>query len=124
MTRMTASSAGDLGVIVRLGIVTCLTCATRRSSWRLGTRVGDILQPLSALKRGAEMVHWLPPPRARIGLIIPSSNRLTELHFNRYAPEGVHAHVTRLRMTGAFHVPVLELLPKITEAAMVLSDTR
>ena len=70
------------------------------------------------------MVDWLPPARARIGLIIPSSNRLTELHFHRYAPDGVHAHVTRLRMTGAHHVPVLQLLPKITEAAEVLSDTR
>ena len=70
------------------------------------------------------MVDWVPPARARIGLIIPSSNRLTELHFNRYAPEGVFTHVTRLRMTGAYHVPVLELLPRITEAAEVLSDTR
>ena len=38
--------------------------------------------------------------QARIGLIIPSSNRLTEPQFNRYAPSGVDTHVTRLRMTG------------------------
>ena len=60
--------------------------------------------------------------RARIGLIIPSSNRLTEPHFNRYAPEGVQVNVTRLRMTGAHRVPLLDLQPKIAEAAQLLAD--
>ena len=62
--------------------------------------------------------------RARIGLIIPSSNRLTEPHFNRYAPEGVQTNVTRLRMTGPHRVPVLDLLPKIAEAGEMLADAR
>jgi len=62
--------------------------------------------------------------RARIGLIIPSSNRLTEPHFHRYAPEGVQTNVTRLRMTGPHRVPVLDLLPKIAEAAEMLADAR
>jgi maleate isomerase len=62
--------------------------------------------------------------RARIGLIIPSSNRLTEPHFNRYAPDGVETNVTRLRMTGPHRVPVLDLLPKIAEAAEMLADAR
>jgi maleate isomerase len=56
----------------------------------------------------------------RIGLIIPSSNRLTEPHMHRYAPEGVQAHVTRLRMTGASHVPLAALLPRIVEATQSL----
>ena len=43
--------------------------------------------------------------QAHIGLIIPSSNRLTEPQFNRYAPPGVDTHVTRLRMTGKFRKP-------------------
>jgi maleate isomerase len=60
--------------------------------------------------------------RARIGLIIPSSNRLTEPHFNRYAPEGVEVNVTRLRMTGPHRVPLLDLQPKIAEAAELLAD--
>jgi len=60
--------------------------------------------------------------RARIGLIIPSSNRLTEPHFNNYAPEGVQVNVTRLRMTGAHRVPLLDLQPKIAEAAQLLAD--
>jgi maleate isomerase len=58
----------------------------------------------------------------RIGLIIPSSNQLTEPQFQRYAPPGVQVHVTRLRMTGPHHVPLLELLPRVAEAAQMLDD--
>ena len=58
----------------------------------------------------------------RIGLIIPSSNRLTEGHMHRYAPDQVTVHVTRLRMTGPHHVPLRELLPRIVEATLALDD--
>lgn len=58
----------------------------------------------------------------RIGLIIPSSNRLTEPQMQRFAPEGVQAHVTRLRMTGASHVPLPVLMPRIVEATLALAD--
>lgn len=64
------------------------------------------------------------PPRLRIGLIIPSSNRLTEPQFHRYAPDGVDIHVTRLRMTGAFTAPIDELMPRIIEAGEMLADAR
>jgi maleate isomerase len=60
---------------------------------------------------------------ARIGLIIPSSNRLTEPQFHRYAPSGVGVHVTRLRMTGKWHKTPSELKEAIVEAAAALSDT-
>jgi maleate cis-trans isomerase len=67
-----------------------------------------------------------PPPEvtARIGLIIPSSNRLTEPQMRRYAPPGVEVHVTRLRMTGASHVPLAQLMPRIVEATQALADAR
>jgi maleate isomerase len=55
-------------------------------------------------------------------LIIPSSNRLTEPQFHRFAPSGVQYHVTRLRMTGPYHLPLPELLPRIAEAAELLAD--
>jgi maleate isomerase len=58
----------------------------------------------------------------RIGLIIPSSNQLTEPEYHRYLPDGVVAHFTRLRMTGAHKLPLLDLLPRITNAAMALAD--
>src|SRR6266851_9412891 len=66
----------------------------------------------------------LPSVRARIGLIIPSSNRLTEPQMHRYAPDGVEVHVTRLRMTGAHHVPLSELVPRIVDATLALADAR
>jgi len=61
---------------------------------------------------------------ASIGLIIPSSNRLTEPQFNAYAPEGVGIHITRLRMTGKFRKPLNELKRPLTEAAEALSDVK
>jgi maleate isomerase len=61
---------------------------------------------------------------ASIGLIIPSSNRLTEPQFNAYAPPGVGIHVTRLRMTGKFRKPLSELKRPLVEAAEALSDVK
>lgn len=61
--------------------------------------------------------------RPRIGLIIPSSNRLAEPQFQKYVPPGVGVHVTRLRMTGKWHRPLNELKDAIAEAAAALSDT-
>ena len=59
-----------------------------------------------------------------IGLVIPSSNRLTEPQFNAYAPPGVGIHVTRLRMTGKFRKPLSDLKQPLTEAAEALSDVK
>ena len=63
-------------------------------------------------------------PEARIGLIIPSANSLTEPQFHRYLPSGVSAHVTRLRMAGKFRKPLEELKPSLIEAAQALADVR
>lgn len=42
----------------------------------------------------------------------------------RYAPPGVEAHVTRLRMTGAHHMPLADLVPRIVEATRALADAQ
>lgn len=63
-------------------------------------------------------------PQARIGLIIPSSNRLTEPQFQKYAPAEVGIHVTLLRITGKWHRPLPEIKETIAEAARVISDTK
>lgn len=63
-------------------------------------------------------------PEPSIGLIIPSSNSLTERQFNRYAPGGVGIHVTRLRMTGKFRKPWNELKPQLGDAAAALADVK
>jgi maleate isomerase len=60
----------------------------------------------------------------RIGLIIPSSNRMVEGEMLRGLPDGVTAHVARLRMTGQFERPIEELLPAVADAAATLNDAR
>jgi maleate isomerase len=61
---------------------------------------------------------------ARVGLIIPSSNRMAEQEMVPAFPPGVHAHVTRLRMTGAQHLTTEQLLPRVEEATRALVDAR
>jgi maleate isomerase len=61
-------------------------------------------------------------PTARIGLIIPSVNRLSEAQFMRFAPAGLGIHVTRARIAGKWRKPVSELAPIIAAAAGALSD--
>jgi maleate isomerase len=64
----------------------------------------------------------LTEPRARIGLIIPSVNRMTEPQFNRYAPEGLGIHVARGRVAGQPNRTVAELTDEIAHAAGTLAD--
>jgi maleate isomerase len=61
---------------------------------------------------------------ARVGLIIPSSNRMVEQEMVAAFPPSVQAHVTRLRMTGANHSALDRLLPRIEEASRALTDAR
>lgn len=60
----------------------------------------------------------------RVGLIIPSSNRMVEQEMAHHYPEGVIVHVNRLRMTGPQKVPLPQLMPRITEAAAALVDAK
>jgi len=60
----------------------------------------------------------------RVGLIIPSSNRMVEGEMVRHLPPGFVAHVARLRMTGAHRVGIDELMPRVEETAATLVDAR
>src|SRR5258707_10532593 len=62
--------------------------------------------------------------RGRIGLIIPSSNRMTEAQFHRYAPAGIGIHVGRVQMTGRHKMPIAALLDDVGRAASSLGDAR
>lgn len=64
------------------------------------------------------------PEPCRVGLIIPSSNRMVEQEMAHYYPENVVVHVNRLRMTGAQKVPLAELMPRVKEAAAALVDAK
>src|SRR5206468_10858629 len=62
--------------------------------------------------------------KARIGLIIPSSNRMTEPQFHRYTPAGVGIHIARAQMTGQYKRPIAQLLDDVGRAASSLGDAR
>jgi maleate isomerase len=61
---------------------------------------------------------------SRVGLIIPSSNRMVEDEMVKAFPRGISVHVTRLRMTGASRRAFDQLMPGIEEAARALVDAR
>lgn len=63
-------------------------------------------------------------PRARLGFIIPSSNRIVEPQMARFCPAGVVPHFMRLRMTNRYKKPLPELLPDILGAAALLLDSK
>lgn len=63
-------------------------------------------------------------PRARLGFIIPSSNRMVEPQLQHFAPGGVEPHVTRIGMTNRHKAPLDQLLPRIVEAAELLGDSK
>jgi maleate cis-trans isomerase len=67
---------------------------------------------------------FLATPLARIGLIIPSSNRLTEPQLRYFAPPELGIHVTRLQMTGKWNRPLSALTEDIQRAAGALADAK
>ena len=63
-------------------------------------------------------------PRARIGFIIPSSNRMVEPQMARFAPPGVQPHFIRIGMTNKHKRPLPELMPRILDAVALLMDSK
>jgi maleate isomerase len=63
-------------------------------------------------------------PRARIGFIIPSSNRMVEPQMQRFAPKGVQPHFIRIGMTNHHKRPLPELMPRILSAVELLMDSK
>ncbi|MBT7898221.1 MAG: hypothetical protein HN565_05515 [Rhodospirillales bacterium] len=66
----------------------------------------------------------LETPKARVGIIIPSSNRLAEPQLRHYLPAEIGLHTTRLRMTGPWHKPLGEIHDAIKQAAGALNDSK
>jgi maleate isomerase len=77
------------------------------------------MSPLPTDSRGR-----LATPLAHIGVIIPTSNRLTEPQFQHYAPHGLGLHFARARITGRWARPIADLAPEIAWAASALADTK
>ena len=68
---------------------------------------------------GKDSTH---PVRARIGMIIPSVNSMTEPQFNRLAPPGLSVHVARARVAGPWKRPLPDMAEEIAASARLLSD--
>jgi maleate isomerase len=79
---------------------------------------------MDAVTEQAPLTPVLAEPRARIGLIIPSVNRMTEAQFNHYAPEGLGVYVARGRVAGEPARTVAELTDEIAHAAGTLADAK
>jgi len=88
------------------------------NNWRMQGAV------MSALENAVISRCHADETQARIGLIIPSSNRMTEPQFHRYAPAGVAVHIARVQMTGQHKKPIAQLLDDIGRAASSLADAR
>src|SRR4030095_9030120 len=58
----------------------------------------------------------LPAARARIGMIIPSVNSMTEPQFNHFAPPGLAVHVARARVAGEWKRPLAAMAEEISSA--------
>jgi len=65
----------------------------------------------------------LVEPRARVGLIVPSVNRMSEPQFNHFAPPGLAIHVARARITGPWRKPAVEMTDEIARSAAALADS-
>ena len=63
-------------------------------------------------------------PRARLGFIIPSSNRMVEPQMQRFCPAGVVPHFNRIGMTNRHRAPLDDLMPRILLAAELLGDSK
>jgi maleate isomerase len=64
----------------------------------------------------------LPAVRARIGMIIPSVNSMTEPQFNHFAPPGLGVHVARARVAGEWKRPLAVMAEEIATSAKLLAD--
>ncbi len=74
--------------------------------------------------KGEDMTYEPIRPRARIGFIIPSSNRMVEPQARRFLPADVEPHFTRIGMTNRHKAPLDQLLARILHATELLADSK
>ena len=59
--------------------------------------------------------------RLRLGMLLPSSNRVAEPELPSMLPEGVAVHTTRLKLVGSGSDELLAMVERIEEAAQLVS---
>lgn len=62
--------------------------------------------------------------RARLGVLLPSGNRLAEPQFVAMLPQGVTLHTTRLRLNGSTEPELLKMAEGVEEAVSLVADAR
>lgn len=62
--------------------------------------------------------------RARLGVLLPSGNRLAEPQFAAMLPQGVTMHTTRLRLNGSTEAELLRMTEGVEEAVSLVADAR
>lgn len=60
--------------------------------------------------------------RLRIGMLLPSSNRVAEPEIPAMLPDGVSLHTARLKLAGATRDELLAMTEKVEEGAALLAD--
>ena len=60
--------------------------------------------------------------RARIGMLLPSTNAAAEPQIQHMLPDGVAFHTTRLRLTGSTEADVMGMVENVEEGASLLAD--
>jgi maleate cis-trans isomerase len=64
----------------------------------------------------------LAAARAKVGLIIPSVNSMSEPQFTHFAPRGLGIHVARARVAGQWKRPLPAMADEIATSAQLLAD--
>src|SRR4029453_18955265 len=82
---------------------------------------GTTMAAVTTVER-RQVESTLPATRARIGMIIPSVNSLTEPQFNHFAPPGLGVHVARARVAGEWKRPLAAMAEEIATSAKLLAD--
>jgi maleate isomerase len=82
------------------------------------------MEPGTTSERRAAERGRLATPLARMGVILPTSNRLIEPQLYHYAPVQLGVHFARAQLTGRWKKPVADLVPEVARAAATLADAR
>ena len=80
-----------------------------------GRDVGDIT--------GGEIASLRFGSRARLGMILPSANRVAEPELADLLPPGVSLHATRVKLAGTSNAELLASAEGVGEAAALLADS-
>ena len=111
-----ASEAGVQALIDISALIRELPSRPRRAADYIDRRW------LAAARELAAMIDY--GDRARLGLLVPSGNRVAEPELQAMLPPGVTALVTRLELRGSSEPELLHMIGALEPAARLLADAR